>query len=146
MIGSLSLAFLAADTMSNLVWGSLGDRIGFRAVYLGSLLCSLAGLALLVLGDGWLVYASFVALGFGFSGWMMAAVTLVLEFGAHEDIPMRLALTTTVEGGVSSVGPILVGLSIAALGYAPLILAAFAALIGSLALMLWRVREPRGSA
>ena len=85
-------------------------------------------------------------LGFGFSGWMMAAVTLVLEFGAHEDIPMRLALTTTVEGGVSSVGPILVGLSIAALGYAPLIVAAFAALIGSLALMLWRVREPRGSA
>ncbi len=146
LIGSLSLAFLAADTMSNLVWGSLGDRIGFRAVYLGSLLCSLAGLALLVLGDGWLVYASFVALGFGFSGWMMAAVTLVLEFGAHEDIPMRLALTTTVEGGVSSVGPILVGLSIAALGYAPLIVAAFAALIGSLALMLWRVREPRGSA
>ena len=103
-------------------------------------------LALLVLGDGWLVYASFVALGFGFSGWMMAAVTLVLEFGAHEDIPMRLALTTTVEGGVSSVGPILVGLSIAALGYAPLSLAAFAALIGSLALMLWRGREPRGSA
>lgn len=146
LIGSLSLAFLAADTMSNLVWGSLGDRIGFRAVYLGSLLCSLAGLALLVLGDGWLVYASFVALGFGFSGWMMAAVTLVLEFGAHEDIPMRLALTTTVEGGVSSVGPILVGLSIAALGYAPLIVAAFAALIGSLALMLWCVREPRGSA
>ena len=146
LIGSLSLAFLAADTMSNLVWGSLGDRIGFRAVYLGSLLCSLAGLALLVLGDGWLVYASFVALGFGFSGWMMAAVTLVLEFGAHEDIPMRLALTTTVEGGVSSVGPILVGLSIAALGYAPLLVAAFAALIGSLALMLWRVREPRGSA
>ena len=59
---------------------------------------------------------------------------------------MRLALTTTVEGGVSSVGPILVGLSIAALGYAPLIVAAFASLLASLALMLWRVREPRTSA
>ena len=84
-------------------------------------------------------------LGFGFSGWMMAAVTLVPEFGEHEDIPMRLALTTTVEGGVSSIGPILVGLSIAALGYAPLIVAAFASLIASLALMTWRVREPRAS-
>ena len=104
------------------------------------------GMLLLVLGEGWLVYASFVFLGFGFSGWMMAAVTLVLEFGEHEDIPMRLALTTTVEGGVSSVGPILVGLSIAALGYAPLIVAAFASLLASLALMLWRVREPRTSA
>ena len=140
------VAFLAADTMSNLVWGSLGDRFGFRAVYLGALISSLVGMLLLVLGDGWLVYASFVFLGFGFSGWMMAAVTLVLEFGEHEDIPMRLALTTTVEGGVSSVGPILVGLSIVALGYAPLIVAAFASLLASLALMLWRVREPRTSA
>ncbi len=146
LIGTLSFAFLAADTMSNLVWGSLGDRFGFRAVYLGALISSLVGMLLLVLGEGWLVYASFVFLGFGFSGWMMAAVTLVLEFGEHEDIPMRLALTTTVEGGVSSVGPILVGLSIAALGYAPLIVAAFASLLASLALMLWRVREPRTSA
>ncbi len=146
LIGTLSFAFLAADTMSNLVWGSLGDRFGFRTVYLGALISSLVGMLLLVLGEGWLVYASFVFLGFGFSGWMMAAVTLVLEFGEHEDIPMRLALTTTVEGGVSSVGPILVGLSIAALGYAPLIVAAFASLLASLALMLWRVREPRTSA
>ncbi len=120
--------------------------MGFRAVYLGALASSLAGMLLLVFGDGWLLYASFAFLGFGFSGWMMAAVTLVLEFGEHEDIPMRLALTTTVEGGVSSIGPVLVGLSIAALGYAPLIVAAFASLLASLALMLWRVREPRGSA
>ena len=146
LIGSLSLAFLAADTLSNLVWGALGDRVGFRAVYLGALTCSIVGMALMVFGDGWLLYASFAALGFGFSGWMMAAVTLVLEFGEHEDIPMRLALTTTVEGGVSSIGPVLVGLSIAALGYAPLIVAAFASLIASLALMIWRVREPRSLA
>ena len=145
LIGSLSLAFLAADTLSNLVWGAMGDRFGFRLVYLGSLACSLLGMVLLVFGQGWLLYAAFAALGFGFSGWMMAAVTLVLEFGAHEDIPMRLALTTTVEGGVSSVGPVLAGLAIAALGYAPLVVAAFASLCASLALMLWRVREPRTS-
>lgn len=143
LIGSLSLAFLAADTLSNLAWGSLGDRFGFRSVYLGALVCSLAGMVLLVFGEGWLLYAAFAALGFGFSGWMMAAVTLVLEFGEHEDIPMRLALTTTVEGGVSSVGPVVAGLAIAALGYAPLLVAAFGALFVSLVLMIWRVREPR---
>ena len=58
LIGTLSFAFLAADTMSNLVWGSLGDRFGFRAVYLGALISSLVGMLLLVLGEGWLVYAS----------------------------------------------------------------------------------------
>ncbi len=143
LIGTLSLVFLAADTLSNLVWGSLGDRFGFRLVYIGALSCSLTGIALLVLGDGWLLQLAFAALGFGFSGWMMAAVTLVLEFGEHEDIPMRLALVTTVEGAVSSTGPVLAGLAIAALGYVPLIVAVFASLAIALAMMVWRVSEPR---
>ena len=146
LIGTLSLAFLAADTLSNLAWGSLGDRLGFRIVYLGALACSLAGMLLLVLGDGWLLYAAFVALGFGFSGWMMAAVTLVLEFGEHEDIPMRLALTQTVEGAVSSAGPVAAGLLIAATGYVPLIAAVIASLVTGLAITFWRVTEPRSTA
>ena len=144
LIGSLSLAFLTADTLSNLVWGSVGDRFGFRCVYVGALACSIVGMCLLVFGDGWQLYAAFAALGFGFSGWMMAAATLVLEFGAHEDIPMRLALTTTVEGSVSSVGPVMAGLALSILGYAPLLVSAFIALFLSLAMMIWRVREPRG--
>ncbi|WP_341713601.1 MFS transporter [Erythrobacter sp.] len=145
LIGSLSLAFLTADTLSNLAWGAIGDRYGFRLVYLGSLASSLTGLALLIFGDGWLLHLAFVALGIGSSGWMMAALTLVLEFGAHEDIPMRLALLTTVEGAVSSVGPILAGVAIAAMGYPPLVAVSLAALLASLALMQFKVREPRSS-
>lgn len=143
LVGSLSLAFLASDTMSNLVWGQLGDRFGFRLVYMGALLCSILGMTLLVTGEGWHLYAAFVALGFGFSGWMMAAMTLVLEFGAHEDIPMRIALTSTVEGAVSSVGPVVAGLAVAAAGFMPLIVASFLSLAASLAVVLWRVSEPR---
>lgn len=143
LIGSLSLAFLAADTLSNLAWGAIGDRFGFRLVYLGSLASSLVGLALLIFGDGWQLHLAFVALGIGSSGWMMGAITMVLEFGAHEDIPMRLALLTTVEGAVSSVGPVLAGLTIAAMGYAPLVAVSVAALSASLLLMQFRVREPR---
>ncbi|WP_324826700.1 MFS transporter [Qipengyuania zhejiangensis] len=146
LIGSLSLAFLAADTLANLAWGAIGDRFGFRLVYVGSLASSLAGMALLVLGDGWLLHLAFVALGIGFSGWMMAAMTLVLEFGEHEDIPMRLALVTAVEGAVSSVGPVLGGLAIAGLGYTPLIAVSVAALLASLVVMIWKVREPRSLA
>src|SRR5512139_2894447 len=37
-LGLLSLAFLGADTVSNLVWGAMGDRFGFRLVLLCSLL------------------------------------------------------------------------------------------------------------
>ena len=77
---------------------------------------------------------------------MMAAVTLVLEFGEHEDIPMRLALTQTVEGAVSSAGPVVAGLLIAATGYVPLIVAVIASLLAALAIMFLRVSEPRASA
>lgn len=143
LIGTLSLAFLGADTVSNLVWGGVGDRYGFRLVYIGALLSSLAGMALLVTGTGWVVIAAFVALGFGFSGWMMAAVTLVLEFGEHEDIPMRLALLTTTEGAIASIGPIAAGLAVAAMGYTPLIVAAFVSLAAALLFVLILVREPR---
>jgi MFS family permease len=33
-LGLLSLAFLGADTVSNIAWGYLGDRSGFRIVLL----------------------------------------------------------------------------------------------------------------
>ena len=70
---------------------------------------------------------------------------LSLSSGAILGIALIALLPEAVElsEGIWPHGTVFV---IAALGYAPLIVAAFAALIGSLALMLWRVREPRGSA
>ena len=111
----MSLAFLGADTLSNLLWGPMGDRFGFRIVYVLSLACVLAGLVVMMTGHTALpIYAAFVLLGMGGSGWMLASTTMVLEFGAHEDIPMRLAFLTTAEGAVAAVGPLLAGLLVAA--------------------------------
>src|SRR5262249_18371552 len=36
-LGLLSFAFLGADTASNLIWGYLGDKTGFRLVLLASI-------------------------------------------------------------------------------------------------------------
>ena len=71
----------------------------------------------------------------------LPVVLAALEAVCTDEFNMHGVLATTM-----SVGPILVGLSIAALGYAPLIVAAFASLLASLARMLWRVREPRTAA
>mgnify|MGYP006221688735 CR=1 FL=1 len=38
VIGLLSLAYLGADTLSNLVWGYTGDKTGFRRVMVLSLM------------------------------------------------------------------------------------------------------------
>ena len=145
LIGGLSLAFLGADTLANLLWGPMGDRLGFRSVFLLALGCAIGGIVLLTLAgsSAGVFYVAFVLLGAGTSGWMLAATTMVLEFGAHEDIPMRLAFVTTAEGAVASVGPILAGLLVAAAGFGPLFALVLAALAGAFALMLIGVREPR---
>ncbi|MGN6497764.1 MAG: MFS transporter [Tsuneonella sp.] len=147
LIGALSLAFLGADTLSNLVWGGMGDRYGFRIVYIAGIGLALAGVVLLMLSaTAPPIYLAFVLLGAGGSGWMLAATTMVLEFGAHEDIPMRLAFVTTAEGAVAAAGPVLAGLLVAAAGFEPLFALILAALAGSLWLMVFTVREPSGRA
>lgn len=144
LIGGLSLAFLGADTLSNIPWGQLGDRAGFRIVYLASLAASLLGVVMLVAGTGpVMLYGAFACLGVGSSGWQMAAATMVLEFGEHEDIPMRLGFATTVEGAVAATGPLLAGASVALFGYGPLLGATIAALLVAALIALFKVREPR---
>ncbi|MFC4294923.1 MFS transporter [Novosphingobium tardum] len=144
LIGGLSLAFLGADTVSNLAWGAIGDRYGFRIVYLLSLGATLAGLILLVTGTtAFPLYGAFAMMGVGSSGWMMASATMVLEFGAHEDIPMRLAFATTVEGAVAAIGPLVAGALVGLFGYTPLIVITFIALAVAALVTMTRIREPR---
>jgi MFS family permease len=145
LIGGLSLAFLGADTLSNVVWGPMGDRWGFRVVFILALAFAISGIVLLMFAGSSppLFYAAFVLLGAGASGWMLAATTMVLEFGAHEDIPMRLAFVTTAEGGVAAVGPVLAGLLVAAAGFGALFALVIGALVCALVVMMFGVKEPR---
>lgn len=144
LVGGLSFVFLASDTVSNIIWGPMGDRYGFKLVFLISLSCSLAGIVTLMLAQTSMpIHAAFLLLGFGGAGWMMASTTMVLEFGATQDTPMRLAFATTVEGAISAVGPVLAGLLVATAGFRPLFFILLAALSAALLIMAFNVREPR---
>ncbi|WP_234026894.1 MFS transporter [Erythrobacter sp. HKB08] len=144
LIGGLSFVFLASDTFSNIFWGPMGDRLGFKIVYVLSLTSTIIGVLLLLFGTSALpVYLAFIFMGVGVSGWMLASTTMVLEFGEQEDTPMRLAFVTTVEGAIAASGPILVGVLIAAYGFVPLFSIALVSLVAALAVLVFRVREPR---
>lgn len=144
LIGGLSFVFLGSDTVSNVFWGPLGDRFGFRLVYIGALASSVAGVVLLMLAASALpVYLAFVLLGVGTSGWLLAATTMVLEFGSQEDTPMRLGLVTTVEGVIAAAGPVLAGLMVAGIGFEPLFAIMLAAQATAMLMMIFKVREPR---
>ena len=102
------------------------------------------GVALLIAGDTAVpIYSAFVLLGMGGSGWMLASTTMVLEFGASEDMPMRRAFVTTLEGAIAAIGPVLAGLLVAASGFLPLFAIVLAVLIAAFALPIGKVREPR---
>ena len=144
LIGGLSFVFLGSDTMSNVLWGPLGDRWGFKLIYVLALISSVLGVILLIVGTSALpIYGAFVCLGVGGSGWMMASTTMVLEFGSTEDTPMRLAFVTTVEGAIAAIGPVLAGLLVAKSGFLPLFMIVLAAQLPALGLLFFKVREPR---
>jgi MFS family permease len=146
-IGLLSLAFLGADTVTNLIWGPIGDRHGFRSTFIAALVVWIGSLALLIYSSSaMMVVIVFAGLGCAMSGYMMSVSTLVLEFGERDDIPMRLALSTTTETAIASIGPLLGGLLVSTSGYVPLFWISIGFLCASLIMLVTFVREPRNRA
>lgn len=144
VIGELSLAYLGADTASNLLWGNIGDRTGYRLTFMGATGVWAAAVALLLLvHQPWAVFVAFCGLGAGASGYQMSQQTMVLEFGERADVAMRLALSTTIEGAISTVGPLLGGLIATTLGYPTLMSCSLVFLAASFGLILFKVSEPR---
>src|SRR3954467_13768409 len=84
LLGALSFAFIGADAISNLVWGYLGDKTGFRLVLLFSLIAWAASTVLLIgVHEPWAIFLAFFGLGAGQAGYNMSARTMILEFGAR---------------------------------------------------------------
>jgi MFS family permease len=156
-LGLVSLAFLGADTVTNLGWGLAGDKFGFRFTFAVSLGVWIAGTALLIVapslthfsvggvvpGVKAFIFLAFFALGASQSGFLMSSQTMVLEFGSRDDIPMRLALTATAQGTMNTAGPLLGGLIAQTLGYQVLFGASIGLLAVSLIVLLTMVEEPR---
>lgn len=143
-LGLLSLAFLGADTISNLVWGYLGDKTGFRLVMLLSLLVWIGSTVLLMGAHDFLpIFMAFFGLGAAQSGYMMSAGTMILEFGERDEMPMRIAFSATAEGIMGSIGPLLGGVISSTLGYGPMFSISIAFLIAALIVLITLVKEPR---
>ncbi len=143
-VGLLSFAFLGADTVSNLVWGYLGDKTGFRLVLIVSILGWMAAtLMLLNLHDVTSIFAAFALLGASLSGYMMAANTMILEFGARDDLPMRIAVSATAESITATAGPLVGGVVAEIYGYDVVFMASLGFLVAAFVILLTAVRDPR---
>jgi predicted MFS family arabinose efflux permease len=143
-LGGLTVAFMMAQTLSNMAWGLLADRRGFRAVLGLGLMVWISSLFVLMGAHQFAIVAvAFVGLGIGMGGFELSCTNLVLEFGRREDLPMRIAVAQTAEQAMTVVAPLLGGVIVETLSYEPMFL--LTALLQSAALVvtMLKVEEPR---
>jgi MFS family permease len=144
VVGTLSLAFLGADTVMSVGWGYLADRYGFRSNFIIALAFWISSTVLLmsVTSPMWL-FIAFFGLGAGNSGYQMSAQNIVFEFGHRDDMAMRLAFSNTAESVMSAAGPLIGGVIAASLGYHAVFWVAIASEAIALVLLVTLVEEPR---
>jgi MFS family permease len=143
-LGLLSFAYLIADTATNLIWGYMADRNGFKSAFVAALVLWIAGTVLIMTTHTLtLVTLSFFLVGAANSGYQMSAQNIVFEFGHRDDMAMRLALSNTAESVMSALGPLAVGLIVNAFGYLTVFSLAILSELIALGLLVWLVEEPR---
>jgi MFS family permease len=144
IIGTLTLAFLLADTVMSIGWGYLADHYGFRSNFIIALVFWIGSTMLLMAVSSplWL-FIAFFGLGAGNSGYMMSAQNIVFEFGHRDDMAMRLAFSNTAESLMSAIGPLAGGVIAATLGYHTVFWVAIVCEAIALVLLLTLVEEPR---
>jgi len=135
---------LLTQTATNLAWGALADRTGNRLVFIASLGLWVASTLLLIGAEGiWLVSIAFGGLGAGFGGWQIASQNLVLEFGAREDLPMRIAVSNSATWAMMAAGPAFGGVLASSGTFESVFAVAMACQAAALLLVLFFVDEPR---
>jgi MFS family permease len=90
-----------------------------------------------------LVFLAFFGLGAAQSGYMMAAQTMILEFGARDDLPMRIAVSATAESITATLGPLIGGQLADILGYDIVFGISLGFLAAALLILIAAVKEPR---
>jgi MFS family permease len=106
-LGHATVAFFAAGTIANLLWGLLADRAGFRTVFLSGALVWVGALAwVLAVPPTTNVVALFLLVGVAQSGLQMASVNLVYEFGERGDLGVRIAVVNAVGELFGAIAPL----------------------------------------
>ena len=73
----------------------------------------------------------------------MSAQTMILEFGARDDLPMRIAVSATAESITATLAPLVGGQMADVFGYNVVFGLSIGVLAASLLLLIAAVKEPR---
>ncbi len=143
-LGALTTVWLLTGTASNLIWGSIADKNGYRIVMILTLMLWLVAHIQLIFAEGFLgILAFFVIVGTAVGGFNQARQNMVLEFGVASDIPMMVAVSNTAVNFIASVGPIIGGLIAFLLDYTTIFVICAITQLCALIIIVGWVPEPR---
>ena len=143
-LGLLTTVWMLTSSTTNLVWGALADRRGYKVVMVVTLACWIAShVQLLFVEDLIGVIVFFVLMGSASGGFNQSGQNMVLEFGRPADIPIRLAASGSAVNLVGAVGPFVGGLVVVLTGYVALFVVTAVLQVIALVTILFAVPEPR---
>ncbi len=142
-LGLVTTVWMVTSSVSNLVWGLIADRHGYRIVMIATLaLWTLSQAQMLTVHGLPGLYVFFMILGSALGGFNQASQNLVFEFGAQEDVPLRLAASGTAVNAIGTIGPVIGGAIVTMASYRALFVTCFVVQAVGLVMMRW-VPEPR---
>lgn len=134
---------MVAQSLSALLWGYLGDRIGYRWIWLAYavLIVSQATIAWRAPSPAWF-YFVFVLIGAALGVELTARPNTVYSLSPAEETPRFVGLANTFIAPWLAIGPLVAGALISAFSY-PLALGvgALVAILGVPAMFMWVVNE-----
>jgi len=143
-IGRFTAITLFFQTVTNPLWGYMGDRKGHKSVMgAGAAGTILSAVTAAFANSTGVFYAVFAITGASLSAAMIARLSIVLEFSEPEERPTYIGLTNTVRAPFSAISPILGGVlgDRYQLSFVFLLTAAIVSV--GLLVLLFGVKEPR---
>jgi MFS family permease len=137
---------LASEIVGYGIWGTIGDRDGYkRVIEISNLILIFGLIGLLLTNKVWGLYIVFGIISIAHSGEYIADQNIAMEFGKEEDRPTYIGMSKTLTGPVFLVAPIIGGGIVKLLGYQAMFLAALIVSFISFVIIKFFVTEPRHS-
>jgi MFS family permease len=145
---SYSAIFTAVMLISEIVgygiWGTIGDKDGYKRVIEFSNLFLIVGLfALLFIESIWGLYIVFGIISFAHSGEYIADQNIAMEFGKESERPTYIGMSKTLTGPFLLFAPIIGGGLVKLWGYESMFLTALIISIVAFVVIKFFVEEPR---
>lgn len=137
---------LSTEIVGYAIWGTVGDRDGYKRVIEASNGLLIAGfLGLLFVQSIWGLYVVFGILSFAHSGEYIADQNIAMEFGKEADRPTYIGMSKTLIGPFLLVSPIIGGGIVKLWGYQSMFLTALVISLIAFVIIKFFVEEPRFS-